>query len=267
MRYHIKMVGETQRIANLLAKVHDLLASHGIWHALAYGSLLGAVREGDVLAWDYDFDLFIRPEDVPRIVGLNRKPNPHGLTFKTVYQDATYLAVNPGRVASFWTSAVVVQEHRRSVGDLYAFTLFRDGVLRRFDMRNGAYYYPHSSFPHYFVDELDEATVRGARYPIPRRAEQWLAGNYGADWRTPYRAVRQGGDLRPGSTVYGDRYEPKLSREIAWCEAQCWDRTRYVSAPPWPQPIRAAGPTGLTPGVPDSSHVLWSNLDETARLF
>jgi hypothetical protein len=255
------------RIAELLAKVHDLFVSHGIWHALAYGSLLGAVRDGDVVPWDYDFDLFVRPADVRQIVELNREPNPHGLTFKTIFQDPANLAVNPGRVTAFWTSSLVVREHGCAVGDLYAFTVFRDGVARRFDLRSGTYYYPHSSFPNFFLEDLDEATIRGVRYPIPRHAEKWLEGNYGADWRVPYRAERQGGAARPGATIYGDRYAPRLAHELAWCVERGWDRSVYAEAPAWPQAINAGGPIGLTPGDDDCDRVLWGNLDDTARLF
>jgi phosphorylcholine metabolism protein LicD len=35
---------------------HELLTKHGIVHWLDYGSLLGAVRGGELIPWDNDVD-------------------------------------------------------------------------------------------------------------------------------------------------------------------------------------------------------------------
>jgi hypothetical protein len=242
-------------VAATLADVCAFLRDHGIWHCLTYGTLLGAVREQDVIAWDDDFDLFIRPRDIRRLLSLEAAAS-HGFRFELVRLRPTQLAVNPCAVDG-GAGQIAVWRDGAKCGDLFAFTLFNDGVLRRFDLETGVYWVPHSSFPHYFVDMLDTATIRGRTYPAPRRADVFLAGVYGADWRTPYRAERLGGTGRAGVTIHGDRYEPKLRTEIAWCEAQGWDRTRYRHEPRWPRPIAAAGPIGPDSRTADSSRALW----------
>ena len=173
--------------------------------------------------------------------------------------DGDELAINPGGLKSFPTSAIGIFLEGEKCGDLYAFTLFRDGILRRFDESSGAYWCPHSSFPHWFVESLGIATIAGERYPIPRGAEKFLEGVYGADWRTPYRAVQQGGEGREGVTIHGDVYAPKLKQEIAWCEAQGWNRAAYAGERPWPQPIRGAGPIGPTDRTMANTRSLWWN--------
>ncbi len=254
-------------IASALFDLHRLFDRHGIWHSLTYGTLLGAVRDGRIIPWDYDFDLFIKPADLPLIDEVMADA-PHGLTVERAMIEPAALAVNPERIGPFWGSHLRCFKDGARMGDLYAFTLFEDGVLRRFDLAQDAYWCPHSSFPHFFVEQLGSATIDGQRYPAPQHADMFLAGVYGDDWRTPYQAEMQGGAPREGTTTHGDRYEPKLAAEAAWCEAQGWDRAKYAGEPAWPRPIRAAGPAGPTSRTIDSSRALWwRSLDELQTLY
>lgn len=261
------MALSTGTIAAALADLHQVFARHGIWHSLTYGTLLGAVRDGDIIPWDYDFDLFIKPAEVALIEDVLADA-PRGLTVERAVLDGGMLAVNPERMASFWGSHLKCSKDGEAIGDLYAFSLFNDGVLRRFDLAQDAYWCPHSSFPHYFVEQLGHASIRGERYPAPQQAEAFLAGVYGDDWRTPYRAQMQGGLAKAGTTTHGDRYEPKLAVEVAWCEARGWTRDKYAAELAWPRPIRGAGPAGPTPRTVDSSRALWwRSLAELQSLY
>jgi len=261
------MAPSTDIIASALFDLHQLFGRHGIWHSLTYGTLLGAVRGGDLIAWDYDFDLFIKPSDLPLIEDVMAAA-PYGLTVERAMLEGAALAVNPERINTFWGSHLKCFKDGEAIGDLYAFSLFDDGVLRRFDLMQDAYWCPHSSFPHFFVEQLAHASIRGQRYPAPQHAEVFLAGVYGDDWRTPYRAMTQGGEAREGTTTHGDRYEPKLAAEVAWCVAQGWQRARYDGELAWPRAIRGAGPAGPTPRTVDSSRALWwRSLTELQSLY
>ena len=257
----------TDDIALALDDLHQVLDRHGIWHCLTYGTLLGATRGADIISWDYDFDLFVKPKEIGLLQDA-LSDAPAGLTVAPAILDGSALAVNVDRLASFWGSHLKCYKNGEPVGDLYAFTLFDDGVLRRFDVSSDAYWCPHSSFPHFFVESLSEATIRGRRYPAPQHAEHFLAGVYGDDWRTPYQAVMQGGAPRAGTTTHGDRYEPKLAAEVAWCLERGWDRSRYRGEPAWPRRIGAAGPIGPTARTADSSRALWwRSLAELQALY
>lgn len=259
------------RIAMCLAYVCDRFAERGIWHTLAYGTLLGALREHDVIAWDYDFDLLVKPEELDRILSpeLTATLARDGYRFEPTRKPPNFLAANPAGVTSFSTAAVGIYYQERKIGDLYSFTAFADGVMRRWDFEHDIYWCPHSSFPAYFVEALTEVTLRDRPYPSVRAPEKWIEGVYGVDWRTPYRAVAQGGQGRAGATVHGDRYEPKLAAEIEWALAQGWDRSRYANGPAWPpQRLGGAGPVGPTARTRDNSRSLWwRDLDELVRFF
>lgn len=51
-----------------LKEVHRICESNGIRYQLAYGSLLGAVRDGGQIPWDYDVDVFIPYEEKNKMV-------------------------------------------------------------------------------------------------------------------------------------------------------------------------------------------------------
>jgi hypothetical protein len=245
------------QVVTTIEYMHRRLRASGIWHCLAYGTLLGAIRQGDVIPWDYDFDMFVRPSDVPRLLALNTDLAGDGYRIDVVPLDGSRLAINPLGIDGAFSGHMAVMHHGERCGDLFVFTLFNDGVLRRFDVERGVYWVPHNAFPHYFVERLDAAFVRGVDYPVPQRADVLLAGLYGEDWREPYRAVLQGGASRDGMTIHAHRYEPKLRREIAWCLAQGWDQSQYRHELRWPRPVRAAGPIGPTPRTADNSRALW----------
>src|SRR5438128_7120451 len=60
----------TEHLMQLLGFTSDLLARHGIFHWLDYGSLLGAVRDGKLIAWDGDGDFGIQQHDEPAVLAL-----------------------------------------------------------------------------------------------------------------------------------------------------------------------------------------------------
>ena len=50
-------------------EIHRICEKNGIRYYLAWGSLLGYIRDGDeVLPWDYDFDINVPYEDVPKLI-------------------------------------------------------------------------------------------------------------------------------------------------------------------------------------------------------
>jgi hypothetical protein len=250
-------------IFDAIARTHELLRANGIWHCVTYGTLLGAVREGDVIAWDHDFDMFIRPADMQRILGLGAHASSLGLELATLHKAGAELAMGSRRVPFFDAMRIVVFADGHPAGDLYAPTLFADGVLRVYDLASEVLWTPHSSFPHFFVRELGEASIRDLRVPAVGFAEDFLEGTYGADWRTPRRAVVDGGEASPDVTTHGDRYEPRLAEQIAWCLARGWDQAPYAGSPAWPRAVRGAGPVGPTARTERTSRALWwTDLEE-----
>ena len=48
--------------------VDRILSGTGMPYFLAYGTALGAEREGDLIPWDFDADLYIRRSDVTAVL-------------------------------------------------------------------------------------------------------------------------------------------------------------------------------------------------------
>jgi hypothetical protein len=244
-----------ERVEAALRATHELLAEAGIWHCVTYGTLLGAVRDGALIPWDHDFDLFVRPADVPRIRALDTAAA--GIEVRRTTKAFGDLALGGGSVGLFDAGRLAVWADDVHLGDLFAPVLFADGVLRIFDLATAVSWTAHSSFPHFFVEELATVSIGGRPYPAVGQPEQFLAGVYGDDWRTPYKSVVDGGTSRTGSTTHGDTYAPKLAEEVAWCEAAGWDRSRYGGLPAWPRTIAGAGPWGPTWRTSSTSGALW----------
>ena len=231
-------------VESALQTTHELLEEAGIWHCVTYGTLLGAVRDGRLIEWDHDFDLFIRPADLSRVLQLDGSSDE--LRFLRTTKSGAALALGGGRVGTFDAMRIAVWSGETHLGDLFAPTLFDDGVLRIYDLATEVNWTPHSSFPHFFVETLSTVRIGDREYPGVGHPEQFLAGVYGEDWQTPYRSVIDGGELRSGSTTHGDTYDPKLAGEVAWCEARGWTRARYAGLPAWPRDVIGAGPAGPT---------------------
>lgn len=253
---------------NSLVALHEILAANGLWHVLAYGTLLGAVRDGDIVPWDKDFDLLARPEDREAILALGPELAKVHMQVSAVRRPATHLALRPRGLQSFDTGCLTVRRSGRKVGDIFFFSVFSDGAMRRYDFGSEVYWSPHMSFPHFFLAEPAFASLRGRPFPAVAHAEAWLASIYGADWTIPRRNRQLGGPTQAHRNIYGHRVAPRLHKDMAWCVRQGWDRGAYADRPAWPRDVRGAGPLGPMPRTEDNSRSLWwRDLDELLRHF
>lgn len=56
-----------ERILSMMEYIDNLFQQEHIWYSLAYGTLLGAVREKGFIPWDVDADIYVRYCDIDRI--------------------------------------------------------------------------------------------------------------------------------------------------------------------------------------------------------
>lgn len=260
--------GRTDQVAVALGVVSAALDAAGIWHSLAYGTLLGAVRDGDIIAWDHDFDLFARPVDIRRILSLNSVLARHELEIVQLRYPRSALAMNPGGVAWFDPMHLQVRSRGEFIGDLFMPSLFSDGVVRYFDLATDVYWTPHFSLPHYLFSGTTSVAIRGREFPALAATEEFLEFMYGPDWRVPYRSVVDGGRPAPGLTTHSHRYAPRLHGALVTATERGWDRTAYAGQPSWPRPVAGAGPVGPSPRTVSTSRALWwHDLDELVAHF
>lgn len=64
---------EFQVIAkDVLKRICDFCEKNNLKYFLAYGTLIGAVRHGDMIPWDYDIDIMMPREDLNKFIELNK---------------------------------------------------------------------------------------------------------------------------------------------------------------------------------------------------
>lgn len=154
-----------------IGRVLAALEEHaGIEGFLAYGTLLGAVREGRLLGHDNDADLgyvsrFSEPADViGESFRIQRALAAAGYTI-TRYSGAAF--------------KVDVEEADGSIRGLDVFGGFlRDGMLHLL----GEIRVP---FERDWIFPLGTATLEGHEFPVPADTDKLLSATYGPSWRTP----------------------------------------------------------------------------------
>ena len=74
---------------NVLCDFHKVCEKHKIQYFLAYGSLLGAIRDKGQIPWDYDIDTWVRFEDKERLFNALEKDLSKDYYFVCRYYDNT----------------------------------------------------------------------------------------------------------------------------------------------------------------------------------
>lgn len=166
------------QVAPLLDSVHvvlDALRNAGIEGFLAYGSLLGAVRDQALIGHDSDADLgyvsrYSHPVDVIR--------ESYRIQRALIGQGLEVVRYSGGGIK------VIVEE--------------TDGARRGLDVFSGFLDEGHlilmgeirAPFRPEWIWPLTTATLEGQEFPVPAQPEHLLAATYGPGWRVPDPAFK-----------------------------------------------------------------------------
>jgi hypothetical protein len=168
---------------------------------LLYGSLLGGIRQNDIIPYDYDFDLGANLEDCDKILSLNQNIEKFGYEIKKSYLNEDKL----------WKVSLKIFYNKIPMGDIYLYHKFRDSLMRRFDPISGVYFWPKSTFPKYFIDKLIKIKIRDKLFFAPRDPQILLEHWYGKTWNIPIKSRSQGGKYDCNSDYYGGNLNLKLN--------------------------------------------------------
>ena len=153
---------ELNRQGQGLKEIRDILNDLGILYYVTHGTLLGAIRDGDFIKWDWDVGISLKTEDVlPKFSQLISQLRNNGFELKSYNSGKTHLKINALKYGSRY--------------ELIGF--FKLGNMR---YRRG-FRYPGELF-----GEGTEIILRGETYRTVDKPEMYLEWMYG-DWKTPMR--------------------------------------------------------------------------------
>jgi hypothetical protein len=222
-------------IYEALSKTCDVLDDLSCNYFLAGGTLLGACRDGDLIAHDIDFDLDCLIEDEEKILQASELFAEKGLTIKRK------MSTIPRRFDTFEqtktplnASCIVVEYKGQHVGDLFIFTIFDDGIARRFDCKDGVYANSKMSIPAWYYSGNEFLSIRGRQFRSVRSPELVLEKIYGHDWQIPLKPgqFQSGRNKTSGSVADAD-----IEKLIIHAIKDGW-QVNHLNAPSWPQGIK-----------------------------
>lgn len=165
------------RMKEMLLFTIDQLQKNNIPFWIEAGTLLGIVRDGDLIPWDYDADISIPAEYSDKAAALRYKFFPRYIVLKRKIKTYNRCWV-PGetRVVKIKTSWEKLQQVNFHI-DLFCVYKVNDkyhwvdsGVLKCVDEK--------------FFDTLEEIVWEGRKIPVPAHTEEYLSLRYG-NWKIP----------------------------------------------------------------------------------
>ena len=167
-----------ETVQQMLDAAEDVLAimrGVGVDGFLGYGTLLGAVRSGHVIAHDYDMDLcYLSDREYPvDAIGesyrIERALLANGYPIRRYSAMAFQIGLDPSDPRSPWL-------------DVFGSLIVDDMLYVLWDV--GAPVRREQVLP------LGTCRLEGRELPAPRDAEAWLTATYGPTWRVPDPAFR-----------------------------------------------------------------------------
>lgn len=167
-----------EHVAPLMDAIDEVitaLGKVGIEGFLAYGTLLGAVRGGQLIGHDSDADIgYVSPHSEPADVVLE--------SFR-IQRDLVALGYRTTRYSG-GAFKILVAESDGSLRGLDVFGGFmRDGHLHLMgEIR--------APFHREWIFPLGTATLEGREFPVPADTDRFLSVTYGPSWRVPDPAYK-----------------------------------------------------------------------------
>jgi hypothetical protein len=168
----------TEHLLELIGFTSDLLARHDIAHWLDFGTLLGAVREGELIPWDGDADFGILESQAPAVLALADEFEAAGHRLETNHH---------GLIRILYSKTNELQL------DLFMWRA-DEGALQ--PLVGGAWPGMGSrlAFPERFIAPLGVVSLHGRTYPAPGSVDEFLREHrYGPRWATPVPPIKATG--------------------------------------------------------------------------
>ena len=193
--YEGKLPWYQEHIKKMLPYVTRLLRRENIVFWLDWGTLLGAVRNGKMIPWDFDIDIGIFHKDVKRLLDTESQIVKNGFRF-LVDRNAKY-----ARKIRFFTEDI--RNYRSYFPEYpkgFEFHIDIDPWVIEGDVAKATF---DISKIHTMKEllNLKEIEFEGAMYPCPDNPEESLNRLIGCDWKIQI--------VLSGNMIYIQRYDSK----------------------------------------------------------
>ena len=153
----VKQINKSRAFENLIL-LKKILDRHGIPFQLAFGTLLGAIREKDFISHDEDIDLTFLDEDRERFFEILPELNESGFT-----------------ICRFDRNDLISIMRQGEYIDLYFYRRLNSELRVCSGWVNLSRH----------ITDSTKIVFKGFEFNIPRQWEEYLVGEYGSDWKTP----------------------------------------------------------------------------------
>jgi len=163
-----------QRMKTMLLQTIDILQENNITHWLEGGTLLGIIRDGDLIPWDYDADLGIPGDCVEKVLNIRNKFLPKYLVKKkTTKSNWLPSDLRVIKIKATWEKLRQINFH------IDLFCLYKVDNTHRWIDSNTLKHVDKK-----FHEKLDTIKWEGREVNIPSYVEEYLEIRYG-NWKVP----------------------------------------------------------------------------------
>jgi len=170
-----------RRMKNMLLKTIDILNENGFKYWLEAGTLLGIMRDGDLIPWDYDADLGIPADTADDIMKLRLKLLPNYL-------------IKRRRVHTSWLPGDMRVIKVKTPWEKIRQVNFHVDLFCVYPVDNKYRWVDSSALKHVdrkYYDTLSTIEWEGRTINIPNHAEEYLSLRYG-NWQIPEQNYNAG---------------------------------------------------------------------------
>ena len=170
-----------RRMKNMLLKTIDILNENGFKYWLEAGTLLGIMRDGDLIPWDYDADLGIPADTADDIMNLRLKLLPNYL-------------IKRRRVHTSWLPGNMRVIKVKTPWEKIRQVNFHVDLFCVYPVKNKYRWVDSNALKHVdrkYYDTLSTIEWEGRTINIPNHAEEYLSLRYG-NWQIPNQNYNAG---------------------------------------------------------------------------
>lgn len=238
-----------------LSSVSAVLRRLGVKHWLSSGTLLGAYRDGKIIASDNDWDLDCLTKDIPTILTARDEFKALGLDVCYPCTEARSVDLQGNSVQETMLKQYIKFSHPEygHIGDIFTYVIFSDGIARRYNLEQKSWVNPKMSVPAWYLEGETTVMLYGQPFPAPADPESYILKVYGPDWRTPIeRYVKKQGYNHSVSVI-----DSNIEMMVEHALRSGW-KPDYLDCPNWPQEIKMCHPySGLSWRIKHDHPEVW----------